>query len=479
MNRKSAYRALFSTLSIAIVLGIVTQMVLAGAAPNAVYERRAEAGSQQPAVEPAGGITVVTAQEGDMRSVSGEIIAFNPNGTVRYHADDLSTYWDVDPAIEGSESVTYVATEQVNREACTSGLLSEPRNCRRNVVERANLTTGEVTRLYSHRAENGRWHDVDQINSTHLLVADIGADAVFVVDIRTGIREWTWTVESDLPVTSGGDYNKDWSHINDVEYLDDGRVMVDLRNQDRVAFLNESGLMEDWTLGEEDEYDILREQHNPDYIPADEGGPAVVVADSENDRLVEYQRVDGEWERSWTWRDDRMQWPRDADRLPNGHTLVTDTIGDRVFELDRQGEIVWSVDVERAYEAERLGTGDESAGGPSAAQAGIASHSIDTANRSLAGKLEAGIRRAVPPVAENGLLGYFFPWWMGFWEVLAAFVLVAVLFVWAALEIWWAHISVTVRLPVEVEQASTVWSVLLLLLLLGVAYAANVVSSLL
>jgi hypothetical protein len=74
---------------------------------------------------------------------------------------------------------------------------------------------------------------------------------------------------------------------------------------------------------------LFYEQHNPDYIPEERGGPAVLVADSENGRVVEYGRTpgngtpvtDGTWERTWQWRDGRLQWPRDADRLPNGGWL--------------------------------------------------------------------------------------------------------------------------------------------------------------
>jgi len=67
--------------------------------------------------------------------------------------------------------------------------------------------------------------------------------------------------------------------------------------------------MDEWTLGSEDDYDTIYEQHNPDFIPAERGGPAVVVADSENGRVLEYQREDGDWEQSWTWEDRRLQWP--------------------------------------------------------------------------------------------------------------------------------------------------------------------------
>ncbi|MFB6187541.1 MAG: arylsulfotransferase (asst), partial [Halobacteriaceae archaeon] len=75
------------------------------------------------------------------------------------------------------------------------------------------------------------------------------------------------------------------------------------------------------TLGTNNNHSIIYEQHNPDYIPEKDGGPAVVVADSENNRVAEYQYLDGEWNRSWVWRDSQLRWPRDADRLPNGHTL--------------------------------------------------------------------------------------------------------------------------------------------------------------
>lgn len=61
-----------------------------------------------------------------------------------------------------------------------------------------------------------------------------------------------------------------------------------------------------------------------------------------------------------------LQWPRDADRLPNGNTLITDTAGNRVIEVGPDGDLVWGVEIKGGYEAERLGTGDESRGGKQA-----------------------------------------------------------------------------------------------------------------
>lgn len=97
-----------------------------------------------------------------------------------------------------------------------------------------------------------------------------------------------------------------------------------------------------------------------------------------------------------------MQWPRDADRLPNGHTLITDTQGKRVFEVNRDGQTVWSVSLPAAYDAERLGTGDESAGGPSAATAQLQSfgawtRTVDSLKSILPNKFLNGVLFVAPP----------------------------------------------------------------------------------
>ncbi|MFB6311875.1 MAG: hypothetical protein ABEH64_11930, partial [Salinirussus sp.] len=52
-------------------------------------------------------------------------------------------------------------------------------------------------------------------------------------------------------------------------------------------------------------------------------------------------------------------WPRDADRLPNGHTLITDSLNQRVLEVTRDGELIWSTTMAAApYEADRLPIGE-------------------------------------------------------------------------------------------------------------------------
>lgn len=338
----------------------------------------------------ASGWTVISTQGADQRGYSAELIGINKSGFVSYRNDTYDVYFDVDPHPSGKRTVQYIASEDL-----------EDRSI--NHIELVNLSTGKTRSLYQRATPNvkhSRWHDVDRINSTHYVVAGIEADRVFIVDVEADEIVWTWHANESFRESSGGPAD-DWTHVNDVEVLDDGRIMASLRNHDQVVFLRRNGTVDEkWTLGADDDYKTMYEQHQPDYIPSESGGPAVVLADSENDRLVEYQRTDGEWIESWSWSDNQLNWPRDADRLPNNHTLVVDSLGDRVLEVDQSGEVVWNVAVGIPYDAERLGTGDESTGGSSAKSAGLVSRQNSTT-----------VPAIVPARVRHGLM-WVIPWWV-------------------------------------------------------------------
>ena len=146
-----------------------------------------------------------------------------------------------------------------------------------------------------------------------------------------------------------------------------------------------------------------------------------------------------------------MQWPRDADRLPNGHALITDTNGDRILEVNQQGAIVWSANIGMPYEAERLGTGDESRSGPSARAANL---NTEGAGTGKAGNVDAGndgiadqewieniwlcLRGTLSGPAFSGLM-YVLPIWMGVTELGAVLLFVLSVFCWLLIEAWWAR----------------------------------------
>jgi hypothetical protein len=235
-----------------------------------------------------------------------------------------------------------------------------------SLVEEINATTGEhvSTRRFPEVLDS---HDVDLINGDELLLNDMsrdGDDRVIVYNLTREEVTWEYRFEDHtdaFPKAGGGEYGGDWTHNNDVERIEPGVFMVSVRNFDQVVAIDRETKEVRWRLGEDDNRNTLFEQHNPDYIEGENGTPTVLVADSRNDRVVEYAREDGEWTRTWVLRGGGLDEPRDADRLPNGNTLVVDRRGDRLLEVTPTGEVVWEFYAPwQPYDAERIGTGDES-----------------------------------------------------------------------------------------------------------------------
>lgn len=427
---------------------VAAVLVLAHGAATAPTTASAESVPEAPARE---NVTVVTES-----ARHGTIIAWQPDGRRLYYNDTHTKYFDVDPVPGTSHTVEYVATDTIHAQGPTC----ESPPCARNVIERTNLSTGAVETIYARydRHERaGEWHDHVRIDDRHVLIADIIDDQVFVVNTETEVVTWRWDAQSDFPVAGGGPYPDDWAHLNDVELLEDGRIMVSLRNQDQVVFLDrETGLIENWTLGSEDDYAVLHEQHNPDFIPEERGGPAILVADSENARVVEYQREGDGWRRTWEWHDDRLQWPRDADRLPNGNTLIADTHGKRVLEVAPNGTVVWSVPVSHPYDVERLDTGAESASGESARRLGLKSRTGESVGGSGGSDPLAIIGDTVtgplPSQWVNGAI-YVAPVWMGRPQFFVAGMGLLATLWWLGLELRWRLLesAIGIRWPVYRE----------------------------
>jgi hypothetical protein len=194
-------------------------------------------------------------------------------------------------------------------------------------------------------------------------VADMEWESIFVLDPET--RERVWTRNASDPYDAPDDpTTTDWLHINDVDRIGDGRYLVSVRNKNQLLIVErEEGVVD--VINEDSDTDVLNQQHNPHWL----GEGAVLVADSENHRVVELHENEttGEWEVTWSVAKAngiRLDWPRDADRLPNGNTLITDSYNDRVVEMHENGSVVASYSVPSLpYEADRDPWG-ESAGGP-------------------------------------------------------------------------------------------------------------------
>jgi len=356
---------------------------------------------------------------GGQTAITGTaFVVVDGDGTVDYRETLRDEYWDVDPIPDSDAVVVSTVTLSPDRLGCS--------NCVVQRIERIDPTTGERRVLYSEVTpgeRNVEWHDVDRLNETHYVIADMAQHELETVDTTTNTTVWEWSAYTALSPGAGGAFDGDWTHLNDVEIVRDGQYVTgSLRNHDRVVFVNRTSgrVNESLSLGADDDHSILDEQHNADYLPAERGGPAMIVADSNNDRVVEFRREGGEWVESWVWQDDRLKWPRDADRLPNGHTLVTDTNGNRVLQVDESGAVVWSIETDlNAYEAERLSTGDESADGAAAAELGLDSRTVEP--ETPLERAQVAVESALGPRVVNGIV-WVTPAWMRFPEFVTVLV---------------------------------------------------------
>jgi hypothetical protein len=359
--------------------GLVLAVVLLLVAPTAVsgltYDPNDATEFKRGTItDPAEGLTVVAIQgfhfEGQGATKKpARLAAFGPRGELRwvYNGSDVGARWfyDVDPLPDGNLLVTATNPDG------TIVLALDPATREPVWIERFPFTDT---------------HDVDQLDEHRLVIANMRAydestdtnnDRVLVYNRTSGEVEWEWLFREHYPElrnesTSGGRggvRTDDWTHVNDVDVVDDQRLLVSPRNFDQVIVINrETGEIER-QLGEDGDHDILNEQHNPDYLTSDEDRPTILVADSEQDRVVEYERTADGWDRTWEVSGE-FSWPRDADRLPNGNTLITDSLNHRVVEVTPDGQVVWEVYAPWGpYDAERVATGPGS-NGPTTADQG-------------------------------------------------------------------------------------------------------------
>jgi hypothetical protein len=304
--------------------------------------------------------TVITSQGWHARGMSlpsrpARLVSVHEDGSVNWTHDGpagrTNWFYDVDPLANGNLLV-------VNPVRGTT------------VVYEFDPASRE--RVWTERFDNPDVHDVDRINGDELLVAGINYDtgptsndSVFVYNRTAEEVTWEWQFKNHYPANAdNGIGTKDWTHVNDVDEFREGEFLVSVRNMDQVIAVNRSTKAVELRLGRDGDYSALFEQHNPTYLNGENGTPTVLVADSENDRIVEYARTggppgNGSWERTWTL-SGGLNWPRDADRLPNGNTLVVDSMNHRVIEVTPAGEIVWEMHAPWAtYDAERVAHGDE------------------------------------------------------------------------------------------------------------------------
>lgn len=324
------------------------------------------------------GNTLITVQTYDwFGSNSGEALIVAPDGrrVWTYDPPDSRVF---DAEVTDNDTVLTSFATAVTGEDCPAAYRSDvEQDCVHNRVVELDPTSNTVVweyDWYDAFIQHHEVHDADRLENGQTAIIDMGNDRAFTVD-RDGEITWSWHATdylgagSDFREQYGGPEQEspesDWTHMNDIDQLPNGNFQLSIRNFDTVLVVDpRTNDIVDVVGGPGDD-SLLNRQHNPQRLDA----KTMLIADSENNRVV---GIDTDTEEiQWLYdgpTDLGLQWPRDADRLPNGNTLITDSRNFRVLEVDPEGQVVWrhSLRDRRAivYDTDRIGVPEESTAGP-------------------------------------------------------------------------------------------------------------------
>ena len=180
-------------------------------------------------------------------------------------------------------------------------------------------------------------HDADRLPNGNTLFVfgnnDLMSDAQVIEINPKGEIVWSWYARDYFnkePYQSIKDQG--WTHTNAVSRLNNGDTLISTRNFNMVVEVNQKGEVVK-TIGEE----LMTGQHDPillengNLLFANHGTPEKAVEINQNENIV--------WEFEIS---NPKQWPtRDANRLPNGNTLITTTT--KIVEVSKDKEIVWAL----------------------------------------------------------------------------------------------------------------------------------------
>ena len=162
---------------------------------------------------------------------------------------------------------------------------------------------------------------------------------------------WEWSavdhlLDLDFHTLCPLEHRGDWTHMNSVEELPDGNILTCFRNIDTICIIDKATGNVKWQWGR-------GEVSHPHYPTLLDNGNILLFdngAHRQNDSLITYSRVlevnPATNKIEWEYRADPPQsfyaaLISGAQRLPNGNTLICEGPRGRVFEVTRDGEIVW------------------------------------------------------------------------------------------------------------------------------------------
>lgn len=203
--------------------------------------------------------------------------------------------------------------------------------------------SGQV--VWSH-LDSGASHDVDRLPNGNTLYVrgwvSKGEPHVIEVDPR-GAIVWSWDGLRQFDKPPSTVFNQGWIHVNAATRLDNGNTLISLRNFNAVVEVDRAGdvvFIQEFPLQDlppKKRLELQAHPHNPELLAngnllvALTGANVVLEADRQTRRPAwKWEHPDGPG---------NIAHIRDANRLPNGHTLLVEA--NAISEVAPDCEIVW------------------------------------------------------------------------------------------------------------------------------------------
>ncbi len=216
-----------------------------------------------------------------------------------------------------------------------------------------------------------KWRDVPDAIAREVRGGQAGSErdgkiygeAVQEID-RDGAVIWEWLTYDHLdPATAviGPLHPRDrWTNLNALHEMPDGRLLMSFRCIDTVVIVDRETGAIDWRWGP----GHIAGQHNPTWL----GDGRVLLFDNGAHRCyttIDYSRVievdTATDEIVWEYKENPVYDLSSficsgAQRLPNGNTLICECTKGRLFEVTRDGDLVWEFASPFYYEHPIFGT---------------------------------------------------------------------------------------------------------------------------
>jgi hypothetical protein len=181
-------------------------------------------------------------------------------------------------------------------------------------------------------------HDADRLPNGNTLFVfgmdDQKSDAQVTEINPEGEIVWQWFAKDHFDIAPYKDiYDGGWTHTNAVSRLPNGNTLISTRNFNVVVEVDPAGEVVG-TYGE----GICMGQHDPEMIS---NGNILLANQGDRHRAIEFDPKTGEIVWQSAGMDVNMFPVRDANRLPNGNTLITGST--KIVEITAKGEIVWQL----------------------------------------------------------------------------------------------------------------------------------------